>query len=86
MHGNKFKTCIDFETRINRWTIFILHFNCLTFGSDGVAWDKPTATSVNAPEADSNKTEIYDMVNVGEANGDAYYLYTSTSKLDKTSR
>lgn len=68
----KVRACVDFETRITSWPIFVLHFNCVKVGTDGVTWvpttthNKPTAaleTSFNPTKPGFLIPEVYDEVN-----------------------
>ncbi|CAD6201216.1 GSCOCG00000021001-RA-CDS [Cotesia congregata] len=68
----KVRACVDFETRITSWPIFVLHFNCVKVGTDGVTWvpttthNKPTAaleTSFNPSKPGFLVPEVYDEVN-----------------------
>lgn len=33
--------CFDFETKVDRATVLVLHFDCMRMGNDGVALVKP---------------------------------------------
>lgn len=53
--------CFDFETRIERAPVLVLHFECMQIGSNGVNFVKPghvdTPSSTALPGQD-----IYDVV------------------------
>ncbi|XP_008560760.2 uncharacterized protein LOC103580689 [Microplitis demolitor] len=70
---NKVRACMDFETRITSWPIFVLHFNCVKVGTDGVSWVPPTSpnhkptslveTNLNPTKPGFLVPEVYDEVN-----------------------
>ncbi|XP_011300011.1 uncharacterized protein [Fopius arisanus] len=53
-------TCLDFETKVAQWPIFILHFDCVRVGGTGISWVRPNATSFALPTIAD--VEIYDEV------------------------
>ncbi|XP_032670184.1 uncharacterized protein LOC116843672 [Odontomachus brunneus] len=55
--------CIDFETRVLKWPILILHFDCLQIGLDGVSWVKPEGdSSALQVQMAATEPEVYDDV------------------------
>lgn len=59
--GQSLHMCFDFETRIERAPVLVLHFECMQIGSNGVNFVKPghvdTPSSTALPGQD-----IYDVV------------------------
>ncbi|ENN81099.1 hypothetical protein D910_02634 [Dendroctonus ponderosae] len=39
--GQNLHMCFDFETKVDRATVLVLHFDCMRMGNDGVALVKP---------------------------------------------
>lgn len=39
--GQNLHMCFDFETKIDRATVLVLHFDCMRMGNDGVMVVKP---------------------------------------------
>lgn len=62
--GQNLHMCFDFETRIQRATVLVLHFDCMRMGNNGVALVKPgdiekPPTTATESQIDS---DIYDKV------------------------
>ncbi|CAG9760184.1 unnamed protein product [Ceutorhynchus assimilis] len=66
--GQNLHMCLDFETRIEKATILVLHFDCMRMGNDGVALVKPGDTDALPPSLISVTTpsqidsDVYDPV------------------------
>ncbi|XP_034939388.1 uncharacterized protein [Chelonus insularis] len=66
----KINICIDFETRIATQPIFILHFDCVQIGTDGISWNRPQNLNFIEPHpifsafniSNLSTTEVYDEV------------------------
>lgn len=41
---------MDFETRIERAPILVLHFDCMELGQDGISYHKPEEFEMGPPE------------------------------------
>lgn len=54
--GQNLHMCFDFETRIERATVLVLHFDCMRMGNDGVALVKPGDTDALPPSLTSTTT------------------------------
>lgn len=48
--------CFDFETKIDRATVLILHFDCMRMGNDGVMVVKPGYEG--PPEASTTESQV----------------------------
>lgn len=61
--GQNLHMCFDFETRIQKATLFILHFDCIRMGADGLALVKPDDMGglPTSTEGQSD-SDIYDEV------------------------
>lgn len=62
--GQNLHMCLDFETRIQRATVLVLHFDCMRMGRDGVSLLKPgqnpqQPATTETPVVDS---DVYDIV------------------------
>ncbi|XP_043279282.1 uncharacterized protein [Venturia canescens] len=71
LKDRKFNVCVDFETRVGQFTVFILHFNCVKLSSDGVSWSRP-AKDTSSLGANSSEPRVYDSLNSGDAEEDRY--------------
>ncbi|KAF2899451.1 hypothetical protein ILUMI_06725 [Ignelater luminosus] len=62
--GQNLHMCLNFETRIQRATVLILHFNCMRMGADGVALVKPGEGSegISATTESQVDSDKYDEV------------------------
>lgn len=61
--------CVDFETRIERAPVLVLHFDCMQMGADGIQYHKPedSESGPDIEDADTGiqneeESEIYDEV------------------------
>jgi len=68
--------CVDFETRMERAPLLVLHFDCMEFGQDGISYHKPDEIDyinggdipdIGQGDADVEQLEVYDEV-LEEAN------------------
>ncbi|XP_018327007.1 uncharacterized protein LOC108738211 [Agrilus planipennis] len=61
--GQNLHMCVDFETRIQRATVLVLHFDCIRMGNDGVALVKPGATLSPSTSTDSQiDSDVFDEI------------------------
>ena len=62
--GQNLHMCFDFETRIQRETVLVLHFDCMRMGNDGVALVKPGDMEILPSSTTENQigSDIYDQV------------------------
>ncbi|XP_015111774.1 uncharacterized protein LOC107037642 [Diachasma alloeum] len=58
-------TCMDFETKVAQWPVFILHFDCVRVGGNGLSWVRPNATLYSEPTVAD--VDIYDQVDFNAA-------------------
>ncbi|XP_063995815.1 uncharacterized protein LOC135173115 [Diachasmimorpha longicaudata] len=57
--------CMDFETKVSQWPVFILHFDCVRIGGNGLSWVRPNATFYSEPTVAD--VDIYDDVDFNAA-------------------
>ncbi|GJQ68811.1 hypothetical protein Trydic_g5071 [Trypoxylus dichotomus] len=62
--GQNLHMCLDFETRIQRATILVLHFDCMTMGRDGVSLLKPGQSPQHPATTETSvvDSDVYDIV------------------------
>lgn len=67
--------CIDFETRIERAPVLVLHFDCMRMGMDGISYHKPEDAEFGPDIEDADtgvqngeESEVYDEVFEDDAN------------------
>lgn len=62
--GQNLHMCFDFETKIDRATVLILHFDCMRMGNEGVMVVKPgyEGPEMVATTESQVDTDIYDEV------------------------
>ncbi|KAF5295915.1 hypothetical protein FQR65_LT10346 [Abscondita terminalis] len=56
--GQNLHMCLDFETRIQRATVLILHFNCMRMGVDGLAFIKPGEAAGGFPSITESQVDV----------------------------
>ncbi|XP_012138236.2 uncharacterized protein LOC100877953 [Megachile rotundata] len=62
--GRNLKGCVDLETRLINAPVFLLHFDCMSMGLDGLSLSKPgSSEGLNLPKPQEIMQEIYDHVN-----------------------
>lgn len=82
--GQNLHMCLDFETRIQRASVLVLHFDCMRMGRDGVSLLKPGQSpqqpgTTETPVVDS---DVYDIVTeIKYRSG-----YTDTKNINKIRR
>ncbi|KAK5639432.1 hypothetical protein RI129_011924 [Pyrocoelia pectoralis] len=62
--GQNLHMCLDFETRIQRATVLVLHFNCMRMGVDGVTLIRPGESSGGLPVTTEPQVDVdkYDEI------------------------
>lgn len=62
--GQNLHMCFDFETKIDKATVLILHFDCMRMGNDGVMVVKPGQENPLEPATTDSQVDIdtYDEV------------------------
>ncbi|KAL1492610.1 hypothetical protein ABEB36_010847 [Hypothenemus hampei] len=64
--GQNLHMCFDFETRIEKAPVLVLHFDCMRMGNDGVALVKPGNTenfpSISSTTPSQLGSDVYDPV------------------------
>ncbi|KAB0791031.1 hypothetical protein PPYR_02831 [Photinus pyralis] len=56
--GQNLHMCLDFETRIQRATVLILHFNCMQMGVDGVSLLRPGESAGGLPVTTEAQVDV----------------------------
>ncbi|KAF5284812.1 hypothetical protein FQA39_LY04537 [Lamprigera yunnana] len=56
--GQNLHMCLDFETRIERATVLILHFNCMLMGVDGVSFIRPGEAAGGLPLTTETQVDV----------------------------
>ncbi|XP_017774748.1 PREDICTED: uncharacterized protein LOC108561361 [Nicrophorus vespilloides] len=67
--GQNLNMCLDFETRVQRAPVLVLHFDCMRMGNDGFALVKPgqpgvqisTTTTTETPVTDNGYDEVTEI-------------------------
>ncbi|EFA11305.2 uncharacterized protein LOC103314652 isoform X1 [Tribolium castaneum] len=62
--GQNLHMCFDFETRVQKATVLVLHFDCMRMGNDGVALVKPGDMEILPSSTTENQidSDVYDEV------------------------
>lgn len=62
--GQNLHMCFDFETRVQKATVLVLHFDCMRMGNDGLAVVKPGDMSILPSSTTESQvdSDVYDEV------------------------